>query len=236
MRWLRGLRRGWADFKQTIMYSLLARQKTWVVWLFITASVWVITQIGMADTLQKLVDKGVVERSKPVGDYVDLLVFLAFVGLFSGIAFRQVIARLTYHLEFELRVWLYERLQSTEPERLDGLATGQMVTRAMTDLLLLQLVVLILPAIAIVGLSLLAVFVLMATIHLPLAIVAVTVIPANVVIVDAHPPAAVGDVLGHARPAGAGHDRHRRVRPRRPRGQGLRPGAARAGSPRRGGR
>jgi len=182
MGWLRRVRRGWADFKQTIMYSLLARQKKWVVWLFITASGWVLSQIGMADTLQKLVDKGVVERSKPVGDYVDLLVALAFLGLVSGIAFRQVIARLTYHLEFELRVWLYERLQSTDPERLDGLATGQMVTRAMTDLLLLQLVILIVPAIGIVGLSLLAVFVLMATIHLPLAIVAVTVVPANVVI------------------------------------------------------
>ena len=211
MRWLGGLRHGWADFKQTIMYALLARQKKWVVWLFITAAGWVTVQIGIADTLQKLVDKGVVDRSKPVQDYVDLLIFLAFSGLVFGIALRQVIARLTYHLEFELRVWLYERLQSTDPERLDGLATGQMVTRAMTDLLLLQLVILIVPAVAIVGLALLRR--IRADGGDPPA-------PRRPRCDgrarqhrhrDAHPAALVGDVLGDARPAGPGHDGHRRV-------------------------
>jgi ATP-binding cassette subfamily B protein len=141
-----GLRTGWASFRQTIMYSLLARQRAWVVWLFVTAGGWVTVQIGTADTLHKLVDDGVVERSSPVSEHVDLLVLLAFAGLAFGWGLRQVIARLTYHLEFELRVWLYERLQSTAPERLDGLATGQMVTRAMTDLLLLQMVILVVPA------------------------------------------------------------------------------------------
>ncbi len=178
-----GWRRGWNDFRQTIMYALLARQRKWVVWLFITALGTITALIGTADTLQKLVDEGVVERTKPVSEFVDLLVFLAFMGLVFGLGLRQVIARLTYHLEFELRVWLYERLQSTHAERLDGLATGQMVTRAMTDLLLLELVILIVPAVVIVGLALVAVFILMAIIHPILALIAVTVIPVNFAIV-----------------------------------------------------
>src|ERR1044071_3213619 len=91
------------------MWSLLARQRRWVVWLFLTAAGWVTVQVGTADTLRKLVDKGVLDRTKPVDDYVQLLVLLAFLGLVFGIGLRQVIARLTYHLEFELRVWLYER-------------------------------------------------------------------------------------------------------------------------------
>ncbi|HJR25866.1 MAG TPA: ABC transporter ATP-binding protein, partial [Acidimicrobiales bacterium] len=183
MRWLGGLRGAWNDFRRTIMYTLLARQRTWVIWLFVTAAGWVLVQIGTADTLRKLVDDGVVERSRPVGELVELLVGLAFLGLVFGLGLRQVIARLTYHLEFELRVWLYERLQSTDPQRLDGLATGQMVTRAMTDLLLLELVILIVPTVAIIGLSLFAVFVLMAIIHPWLALLAITVIPVNFAIV-----------------------------------------------------
>jgi ATP-binding cassette subfamily B protein len=165
------------------MYQLLLRQKTWLWWLLGTASISLLAAVGTADTLRKLVDHAVVNHDDPISKYVGLLVFLAFLGLVGGLGLRQVLARLTYHLEFELRVWLYERLQSTDPTRLDSLSTGQMVTRAMTDLLLLELVVLVAPAVVIVGLILIAVFALMAALNLPLAILAVTVLPVNVWIV-----------------------------------------------------
>ncbi len=165
------------------MYQLLLRQKKYLWWLLVTATVTSVAAVGQADTLRKLVDKAVVEQDKPIKEYVDLLVAIAWLGLIGGFGLRQVLARLTYHLEFELRVWLYDRLQSTDPTRLDALSTGQMVTRAMTDLLLLELVVLVAPAVVIVGLILFAVFILMALIDLPLALLAITVIPANVWIV-----------------------------------------------------
>jgi ATP-binding cassette subfamily B protein len=173
----------WQGFRKTIMYQLLVRQKAWLGWLLLSASISLLAAVGTADTLRKLVDHAVVQQDRPVEGYVQSLVGLAFLALVGGLALRQVIARLTYHLEFELRVWLYERLQSTDPTRLDALSTGQMVTRAMTDLLLLELVVLVAPAVVVVGLILVAVFALMAAINLPLAIVAVTVLPVNVWIV-----------------------------------------------------
>jgi ATP-binding cassette subfamily B protein len=173
----------WRGFRSTIMYQLLLRQKRWLWYLLATATVSLTAAVGQADTLRKLVDHAVVAHDKPLSYYVNLLVFLAFMGLAGGLGLRQVIARLTYHLEFELRVWLYERLQSTDPTSLDALSTGQMVTRAMTDLLLLEMVVLVAPAVVVVGLILIAVFVLMAAIDLPLAILAVTVLPANIWIV-----------------------------------------------------
>jgi ATP-binding cassette subfamily B protein len=177
------MRRSWAEFRKTIMYQLLLRQKRWLWWLLATASVSLLAAVGTADTLRKLVDHAVVSHDHPISKYVDLLVLLAFLGLVGGLGLRQVLARLTYHLEFELRVWLYERLQSTDPTRLDSLSTGQMVTRAMTDLLLLELVVLVAPAVVIVGLILVAVFALMASLNLPLALLAITVLPANIWIV-----------------------------------------------------
>ena len=180
---IRGLRRGWTEFRQTVMYALLARQRRWLWALFVTAMGALTGAIAYADTLRKLVDDGVVTQKHPIDYFVGQLVFIAFFTLFFGFCLRQVIARLTYHLEFELRTWLYERLQSTDPERLDSLSTGQMVTRAMTDLLLLELVVLVVPTVAVVSMILIAVFVLMASIHLWLAIIAVLVLPANLIIV-----------------------------------------------------
>ena len=177
------MKAAWQGFRQTIIYQLLTRQKRYLWWLLASAMVSLTAAIGTADTLRKLVDHGVVAQDKPIEHYIDLLVSLALLGFVGGLVLRQVIARLTYHLEFELRVWLYERLQSTDPTRLDSLSTGQMVTRAMTDLLLLELVVLVVPVVVVVGLILIAVFLLMAAINFPLAVLAVTVLPANIWIV-----------------------------------------------------
>ena len=146
-----GIRRSWGEFRKTMMYALLARQRRWLGWLLVTAigaalggqwatrtpsRSWWTTASWSATTRSATSSAS--------------LVFLAFWSLGFGILLRQVISRLTYHLEFELRIWLYERLQSTDPERLDSLSTGQMVTRAMTDLLLLELVVLVVPTVAVV--------------------------------------------------------------------------------------
>jgi ATP-binding cassette subfamily B protein len=180
---IRGIKAGFDDFRQTVMWRLIARQQRWVVYLLLTATGAFSGAVGTADTLRKLVDKGVVEQSKPVDYYVNLLVLLAFITLVFGFAMRQVISRLGYHLEFELRIWLYERLQSTDASRLDALATGQMVTRAMTDLLLLQLLVLVLPAVLVVGLVLLAVGVLMLQIHPWLSLLTFTMLPINLWVV-----------------------------------------------------
>ena len=165
------------------MWRLLTRQKPWFVWLLVTAFGTFGGLVGMLDTIRKLVDEGVIDRSKPVSEFVSLLVLLAFWTFGFGVALRQIIARIGYHLEFELRIWLYERLQSTDPERLDALATGQMVTRAMTDLLLLEVAVGVLPTIAVVSLVLGAIAALMLAIHPWLSLIAFTMLPANLVIV-----------------------------------------------------
>ncbi|MDQ2650976.1 MAG: ABC transporter ATP-binding protein/permease, partial [Actinomycetota bacterium] len=180
---IRGIKAGFSDFRQTVMWRLIARQRNWIIALLVSATGAFTGAVGTADTLRKLVDEGVVDRTKPVGDFVDLLIALALFTFVFGFAMRQVISRLGYHLEFELRIWLYERLQSTDPARLDALATGQMVTRAMTDLLLLQLLVLVAPAVVVVGLVLVAIGVLMIDIHPGLSILTFTMMPVNLWVV-----------------------------------------------------
>ena len=126
-------------------------------------------------------------RLKPIEEDVGALLFLAFCSLIAGFAFRQVLSRLGYHLEFELRVWLHERLQSTDPERLDPLATGQMVTRAMTDLLLLELLIVILPGVIAVLIILGGLAVLMISISPLLSLFAFALLPANMYIASTNP-------------------------------------------------
>ncbi len=179
---LGSLRAGWATFRRSILWRLLVRQKPWVVWLFITAITSFTAAALTADTMKKLVDEAVIEQSRPLDELVGILVFLAFFSLVSGYVLRQVIARIGYHLEFELRIWLYERLQSTDPRRLDALATGQMITRAQTDLLLLELLVLVVPAVLVVALILAGVAVILLVTHPVLALLSMLALPINIAI------------------------------------------------------
>ena len=46
---------------------------------------------------------------------------------------QQLADRLAYQIEFDMRVWLYTHIQSADLRRLDQVATGQLVTRSLTD-------------------------------------------------------------------------------------------------------
>jgi ATP-binding cassette subfamily B protein len=62
-----------------------------------------------------------------------------------GFAQQQIAERLSYQIEFDLRVWLYTHIQSAELRRLDALASGQLVTRSLTDVQLVETLLRIFP-------------------------------------------------------------------------------------------
>ena len=146
------LRTGWQGFRESILYRLLMRQRSWVIWLFITAIMAFLAAAGMADTMRKIVDDSIIDHTTPLQDNVDKLVFFSIFTFVWGLALRQVIARIGYHLEFELRIWLYERLQSTDPSASTPSPPARWSPGRMTDLLLLELVILVAPTVIVVSL------------------------------------------------------------------------------------
>ncbi len=68
----------------------------------------------------------------PIGHLAIRLFELAFANAVAMFSLNQLIQRVIFQLEFELRVWLHERLQALDPRTLDTVSTGQMVTRAVT--------------------------------------------------------------------------------------------------------
>ena len=52
---------------------------------------------------------------------------------------------MSYSIEFDLRVWLYTHIQSADLRALDKVATGQLVTRSITDLQLVENLLRIFP-------------------------------------------------------------------------------------------
>ena len=148
------LARGYRGIRESIFWGAIRRQKGFF-WLMILTTV-----LGFAHQLvQNSVVASVVDLIAPTGDQaadqaaaavdraselrglVVALVVLAVVGLLVGVGSSAVSARISYQLEFDLRNLVYLRLQLSEPRDLDKYDTGQVVTRAQSDLSLLEILI-----------------------------------------------------------------------------------------------
>jgi ATP-binding cassette, subfamily B, bacterial len=112
------------------------------------------------------------------------LILVGIADFVFGFANRQVTARIGYQLEFDLRNLLYLRLQRAVPRDLDEVSTGQMVTRALTDLRVLEIVIRIIPELMRALPILLGILVYLLLQSVPLTVVAVSAIPINAYLIN----------------------------------------------------
>lgn len=142
---LNALRDLHARGRASLFWALLNRQRRWLKWLvglFVTS---VIVQLLISGLTRNMVDQGIVDQSRPLGPFVSRIAVMGLFGLVASFASAQITQRVSYQLEFDMRTWLYTRIQSAELTRLNGVATGQLVTRALTDLQLLERLLSVVP-------------------------------------------------------------------------------------------
>src|SRR5712692_2747832 len=131
--------------RRQLIWLLCKRQLGWIIVAMVVALLQTAIVPLSAGALRDFVDKGVVAHTAPLAGLAIRLILLAFATSILVFALNQLISRVIFHLEFELRVWLHERLQALDPRVLDSVATGQMVTRAMTDIVVMELFILLIP-------------------------------------------------------------------------------------------
>ena len=172
--------RGFRTFRQSVLWWLLwHRQKRWLIASLVLTFVSTGFSLLFAQTTVRIVDKAIEARTD---DLDALVVRLAVIGVLEALAIwgnLQVSSRLEYQIEFDLRNRLYEHLQRAAPRDLDAVSTGQMVTRALSDLELLQVLLQVIPLLAAGVPALLGYAVYLGFIHLPLTLVAVSLFPVN---------------------------------------------------------
>ncbi|MGH3370178.1 MAG: ABC transporter transmembrane domain-containing protein, partial [Nocardioidaceae bacterium] len=172
--------RGFRTFRGTILWWLLVRrQRKWVVAYCLLTFLATGISLAVLRTTTQLIDEAIDARTEPLGPLVVTLVVLAaadFVVLFATL---QVASRLAYQIEFDLRTRLYEQLQRAVPRDLDTVATGQVVTRSISDLELLQLLLQLIPLIVAGVPALLAYGVYLGLINVPLTLVVIALFPVN---------------------------------------------------------
>lgn len=126
-------RRRVATARRSIFGELLRRQRRWLQLFALSLVFAAIAQVLFAAAMRDLVDQGIVEQSGYLDAYLRNVLVAATLTAIAQFAFTQIIARLAYQVDYDLRVWLYTRLQSAEVRRLDAVSSGQVISRALTD-------------------------------------------------------------------------------------------------------
>ncbi|WP_419845071.1 ABC transporter ATP-binding protein [Candidatus Poriferisocius sp.] len=165
--------------RRSLLWILLARQKGIVRWLVGAMGGSIVVNLLIASATVALVDNGIVDQAIPLQEYVSYIFRLALLGFAFGFAFKQLTERLGYQLEFDLRTWLYTRVQWADLRTLDKVTGGQLVTRSMTDLNLVQGTLQLLPTIVTLAPATIALLVYLAFLSPALALITFLSIPLN---------------------------------------------------------
>ncbi|HUP85215.1 MAG TPA: ABC transporter ATP-binding protein [Acidimicrobiales bacterium] len=138
--------RGFRTFRGSVLWWLLVeRQRKWLVISLVLSFLSTGVSIVVAQITVTIFDKAIDARTEDLDKLIGALVLFALLDFALLWMNLQVSSRLEYQIEFDLRNRLYEQLQRAAPRDLDAVATGQMVTRSLSDLELLQLLLQVIP-------------------------------------------------------------------------------------------
>jgi ATP-binding cassette subfamily B protein len=165
--------------RSSLFWALLRRQKRHLKWMFFFFIVNSIALIEILNYTRGMVDNGIVDQTGPLGPWVWKIFIWACISFVAGLIALMLVQHIRYQLEFDLRVWLYTHIQSADLRRLDSLAGGQLVTRSLTDISLVEQLLAIFPSIVgylplLIGLGLLVII-----LSPPIGILALMAAPVN---------------------------------------------------------
>ncbi len=136
----------WRDFRRSILWRMLVQQRAWIIALMVVYTVQTVLIVLTLGRLALVIDAGIIESTAPLGPLVQQLVILAVMSFVVGIVAEQLGDKIGWTVEFELRNWVYDRLQRIPPKELDSLSTGQLLARVGSDLDAVETLIRFLPA------------------------------------------------------------------------------------------
>jgi len=141
------------------------------------ALVAMLAQVAVPAVTRNAIDDAVVDRTSALGPFVWMLVGLGLARGLMALVYRYGLFRLAYEVEYDLRRLLYGHLTRLSFSFYDRVQSGQIISRANSDIRSVQMVCAFAPLMAMSLLSFVVAFVVMCSINVPLTIVAVLPLP-----------------------------------------------------------
>ena len=174
---------GWL---RRLLPLLRAQQGRFAVALLASAGA-VLAQLAIPVVIRDAIEAALPTPTNPVptatlGPFVWALVAVGALRAFLTFVSRNGLARIAFALEYNLRALLYEHLTRLYFSFYDKVQTGQLVSRANSDVRSVQMYLAYAPSMVVTAASFAVALVLMAQVHLGLTLVAVAALPAVVVL------------------------------------------------------
>ncbi|MBW3573608.1 MAG: ABC transporter ATP-binding protein/permease [Actinobacteria bacterium] len=142
----------------------------------------VLTTLAVPVVVGRAIDQALPTPTDPIpttgmAPFVVALVLLGIARAACGFVARDGLARVAFGLEFDLRALIYEHLSRLSFSFYDRVQTGQLVSRANSDVRSVQMYLAYAPALVVSTASFAVAVVLMVRIHLGLTVAAVAALP-----------------------------------------------------------
>jgi ATP-binding cassette subfamily B protein len=141
------------------------------------ALVAMVAQVAVPRVLMGAIDNALTQRTSAVMPYVVVLLVLAVGRGLLTYWYRLALYGVAYDLEYDLRVGIYEHLTRMSFSFYDKVQTGQLVSRANSDIRSVQMFLTFAPLMVLSAASFVVAFALMLAVDVPLALVALAPLP-----------------------------------------------------------
>jgi ATP-binding cassette subfamily B protein len=166
--------KGWL---RRVMPIVRARRRVFVTAL-VLSFVGLVLQVQIPNLLNEALTNSIEQHTVPLSHYVWLIGVLALGGLVAGYISRLYVFKTAYGIEFDLRNVIYEHLTTMSFPFYDRVQTGQLISRANSDIRSVQLYMTFAPLILVQCAVAVVAFGYMLSIDPLLALVAMVTMPA----------------------------------------------------------
>lgn len=165
--------KGWIRRMEPI---LLARRRLFVTAMVLSA-LSMVAQVAVPRVIGVAINQALDDRTAALMPFVWLLFGLAALRGVASLTSRLFLFKVAYGLEYDLRVTMYEHLSRMSFSFFDRVQSGQLISRANSDIRSVQMFLTFAPMIGLQVISFVLAFGLMLTVHVPLTLVALLPLP-----------------------------------------------------------
>lgn len=144
----------------------------------LTASIiGLVAQVAVPRVVMAAIDAGLARRTTPMSTFIAALAVIGAVRAVFTFTHRNLLYKVAYDLEYDLRVNMYEHFSRLSFSFYDRVQSGQLISRANSDIRSVQMFLTFAPLIGLQMISFGVAFALMMMIHVPLSLVALAPLP-----------------------------------------------------------
>jgi ATP-binding cassette, subfamily B, bacterial len=143
----------------------------------IASFIGLILQVQIPNLLNHAIDNSIEAHTVPLSHYVWWIIGLGLIGGVAGYISRLFLFETAYDIEYDLRNIIYEHLTRMSFSFFDRVQSGQLISRANSDIRSVQMYMTFAPSILVQCSIAVVAFIFMLSINVPLAFIAMATMP-----------------------------------------------------------